>query len=333
MGVLHTMPRVVACCITSSILGLGACGGVTRHPATQSIDTVDFACRLAVGSVPAGFGGFLSFPGGQFTSDPRSSRLYFSGPDTWVADSGVVSPDRLAYVRDDQIKVPQSTKIHVVDVVTGRDRAVWTEDAGGGSLSWQADGIYFLSVGGADGPGPNIWVIDPATGTQRLAVRQPAFGSGPELFKAGAAVGGGAVWSTAGPLIRVNPVSGKSDTWADYQHGAFDVIGWDTSGQTLVALSGGSLVRLVGPNRSEAIQADGFRPPLGIPTGAISDKHGTWAVAADGSIWLLNTPTRMKRVAQVPLPTPPAPSPMPSGLLDDMGGSQVPRLLVAGPCV
>src|ERR1700682_2702443 len=191
MGVARLGQRAATSWIALSILGLGACGGVRTHPTTQSINKVEFSCRLPVGSERAGSGGFLSFPSGQFTSDPRSSRLYFSGPDTWVADSWVVSPDGSVYVRDEAGKVPPSTRIHIVDAVTGRDRAAWTEEGWGASLSWQPDGVYFMSSNGSDRPGPEIWVIDPASGSKRLAVRQPTLGTGLELFKARAAVGGG----------------------------------------------------------------------------------------------------------------------------------------------
>jgi hypothetical protein len=181
-------------------------------------------------------------------------------------------------------------------------------------------------------PGPEIWVIDSATGAQRLAVRQPAFGTGPELFKAGAAVGGGAVWSTAGPLIRVSPSDGTAETWAGFQHGDFDVIGWDSGGQILVALSNGSLIRMIGPNRSETIQAVGFKPPPWTSPRAVSDQHGTWVTADDASIWLLSAPTSMTQVATVPMARPASPTPLSSGVQDDMGGSRAARLFIAGPC-
>lgn len=315
--------------ITGSILTLAACGGIRPPSASKAIAKVDFSCRLPVGSVPTGAGGFISFPSGQFTADKRSSLMYLPGPDTWVAESRVLSPDGSAYVSDEQGKVPPSTRIHIVDAGTGRDRAVWSANGWGSSLGWQKDGIYFMSSGSQPRNGPEIVVIDPLTGAQRLAVPQPEFGKGPELFKAGAAVGGGAVWSTAGPLIRIDPANGKPETWATYQHGAFEVVGWDARGQILLSLSKGSLVRLLAPGRSEAIEAPGFQPPEGMPPGAVSDGHGTWAAGSDGSIWLLDTPGRMKRVAAIPLPSPPPPTP---GVMDDMGGWQAPRLLIAGNC-
>jgi len=316
--------------ITGSILALAACGGVRPPSASQAIAKVDFSCRLPVGSVPTGAGGFISFPSGKFTADKRSSLMYLPGPDTWVADSRVLSPDGSAYVRDEQGKVPPTTRIHVVEAGTGRDRAVWSASGWGASLGWQKDGIYFMSAGSQARPGPEIVVIAPLTGAQRLAVPQPEFGKGPELFKAGAAIGGGAVWSTAGPLIRIDPAKGKPETWATYQHGAFEVIGWDTGGQILLSLSKGSLVRMVAPGKTDEIEAAGFQPPPGMPPGAVSDRYGTWFAASDGSIWLLDSPRRMKPVAAIALPSPPPPTP---GLMDDMGGWQAPRLVIAGACV
>jgi hypothetical protein len=250
-----------------------------------------------------------------------------------MAEPGVFSPDRSLFAYDEQKKLMPS-KVHLIETATGKERAVWPSANQGATLGWDATGIYQMAqpvVGGIEHPGPEIWFLDPATGERRMVAGQPKWGTGVEVFKAGVAFGGGAAWSLSGPLVRVDVKDGHPETWADYGHGSLVMLGWDTGGHPLVWLARGAVVWLVGPRREEPVEADGFKPSWGMSAPSATDKHGTWVAGDDASIWLLDSRSRMRKVAQAPLPPMPSQNPGPITLMSNAPPTR-PRLLVAGPC-
>jgi hypothetical protein len=128
--------------------------------------------------------------------------------------------------------------------------------------------------------------------------------------------------------VRADLDSGRVEIWGDYKHGSYTLLGFDSGSRPLI-YEGGKLKRLVGPKRPETI-GEGYRPPDGLSAVAVSDAHGTWMAAGDGSIWLLDSNSAFRRVAQAPLPPEPTPSPAP-GTIDYVGPMRA-RLLVSGAC-
>ncbi len=201
--------------------------GVSKRPdETRGVSTVtgiDFKCRLPV--IAGASGGFISFPDGAITIDPRVNVNFYKGGYGYTYDAQVgkwvpvpksaLSPDLRYYAYLAQTTgVPGETasmSLHTHEIVSGKDRVVWE---GGGSpmgpnfVTWLPGGIYFSTVlGDATGPigpvFPSIYVADPnKPGTPRRVgpnppPQPPSPGqsnySGPDVFTL---VGGGAAWAT-----------------------------------------------------------------------------------------------------------------------------------------
>lgn len=312
------------------VLSLAGCGVA---PARTADSSLAFSCRLPIGSYPAGLGGFVDFPRGTFTPDPQSMSSFDAG--RWLPiNRAHISPDGTAYALDEYIKDGSyTTAIHVVDVETGKDRAVWRVDGADVVAGWTESGVYFIRYAShqPNFAGPDLWLLGPTTGRQRLVTRQPPINAGLPLFKALTALGGGAIWTWSASddrpakniLLRIDLTTGQATTWMTAA-GRLDVLGWDALGHPFVAV-GGELVRLLGPNRTSPVESVGFRSPGTMPPSGVTDNHGSWFAAIDGSIWFLaNGGDQMDKVAAVPLPIPTPPQ-------SDMG-FQISLLLIAGGC-
>ena len=307
-----------------------ACGAAPaeRGPALDSSP-----CQLPIGSTIPGVGGFLSYPGGQFSSDGTSALSYSAKHQRWLpVPHQFISPDGDSYLRLDFSKTSRVTSLNAVDIATGNERPLGGLGSSAAPLVWSMSGIYFLQFAR---PQPELWVLDPAKQTSRM-VAVGSNGLGLPIFKAWTGVGGGAAWSktvenTAGPagdiLVRVDLASGQAEVW--YRQNTpttLDVLGFGPEGDPLVTVvSGGGnrILLLTGPRRSNAIESRDFRPGApGAGTG-ISDSHGLWLLANDGGVWLYRDRI-VRPIGSAKLP----PSVSPAS---DIGPAR-PNLLIAGPC-
>ena len=305
--------------------------------------THNLSCRLPLGSFPTGVGGFIDFPGGKFSRDPQSAFSYDAASGRWLTvPRALISPDRASYAASEFNKVPPyGSLIRIVDMSNDNERASWRVEGNAGVIGWTLGGIYFIRYASRDPNflGPELWVLNSTTGERRLVTSQSKPGSGLPLFKAWTALGGGAVWSKTVPdtapatdiLVRVDLSGGHAVTWLKAP--GLEVLGWDEQGHPLVAFSADvlrrsvRLIRLLGPNQPSSIGLDGFAPAGTLPASEVTDEHGAWFAAADGSIWLLRPGPQEKlaRVGAVPLPPPVTPQ-------SDVG-FELARVLVAGPCL
>jgi hypothetical protein len=209
---------------------LAACGGPTTasggrptasptptqslSPSGTTASAGGLACRLPVitwtqtaqGQEPTE--GFMTYPGGQFTSDASGAvvldgtryrttaqpYLYGGGPGAgwydwpmgrWLpARRQSVSPDGLHYADGNGFGA-----IHVVDVATGTDRTFKAPDGPDTVLYYAKEGVYFNHA--YEGPpGPGLWLLDPTSGAVQTVFSD----------KSVDAVGGFAAW-----LLDVNP--------------------------------------------------------------------------------------------------------------------------------
>src|SRR5919204_4391745 len=111
----------------SFTLLLGACGAPRSSQA--ALQSVNFSCRLPVGSNPVGAGGFVEFPSGRFVADAGSQVSYDPRSERWLPVSrSMVSPDGTAYIKIEYSKPGPSIGIHIVDAATAKDRALWREE-------------------------------------------------------------------------------------------------------------------------------------------------------------------------------------------------------------
>ncbi len=305
---------------------------------------VDFSCQLPVSSPDTNFRGIIQFPGASFTPATAQGTSYDAIHQKWLPVlRQMVSPDRSSYVYGDTTKSRHSS-IHVVDISSGSDRILWSEDAVLHVLGWSDHGITFVRDWAAAVPtasafqGPELWILDPATSHPRLVVRQPPPGGGLPLFKAWTGLAAGAVWSktvedppapSGDVLVRVALSDGSVTTWVSGHKNLYlTVLGFEGSGHLYLAVDGPrsqdvGVWLLIAPDRLTRLQADGYKAPSGLPAQAgLADSHGVWLAGADGSIWLSSSGGPFQKVAQVQLP--PAPQ------LDV--GPRSTRIMIAGPC-
>lgn len=334
---MGTAPKVWASLLTFSLVAIAGCG------ASQSAQppTANLACRLPVGSYPAGAGGFIDLPSGAFVRDLQSAFSYDAASGRWLpVPRAMISPDGMTYVdaEPNYVKPYGTTLVRLVDLASQKERATWTVEGNAAALGWTSGGIYFVRSASKDPSfeGPELWALDPTTGQQRLVAPQPKPGVGLPLFKAWTALGGTAVWSKTVPdtppsndiLERVDLATGHAVRWLTAT--GLTVLGWDEQGHPFVALGDDRsvrLVRMLGPNETVSISSNGFSAPGDMSPSEVTDSHGSWFVGAHGSIWFLPTGDQMQltRLAAVPLPTPTPPQ-------SDVG-FQPTLLFVAGPCV
>jgi hypothetical protein len=142
----------------------------TPSPAFQALN-----CRIPVMvSVYAGQapGGWITFPGGTFESDPSSliqrnaseGISYDRALNKWVpADWNHISPDGRRFV------IGNGSDLAIVDAANGASRAIAMPPARGGwiVIDYTAAGVYLSQMGGEGPADPGLWVLNPDTGQVR----------------------------------------------------------------------------------------------------------------------------------------------------------------------
>ena len=323
-------------------LFVSACGVVTSHTSSVPPSAVSFSCRLPIGSAGGDFGGFVSFPQATFERGSNGSLTYDAARRRWLpVGRQMISPDGQSYVYAQDTKVPAGATIHVVDVASGQDRLVWTEQSAASVLGWTKRGIAILRANARPNEtsfvGPQLWVLSPSGQTMQFVAGQPVANSGFPLFKAWTELSAGGVWSksittsSTDILLRIDPQDGHVTPWYGARERVYlTVLGMDSGGHPLLEVttpqaSKPQVILVPAPNTALAVDGAGPVPPQPTFPSSVSDEHGTWLAAADGGIWLYDPKTGIQRVAQLPLP--PKPSPV-----SDFGMPGI-TPVVAGPCL
>ncbi|GAC1659048.1 MAG: hypothetical protein NVS9B1_20350 [Candidatus Dormibacteraceae bacterium] len=251
------------------------------------------ACRLPIVAGPGG-GGFLTFPGGHYDSDPASnvtlpgSQAGANGYSYDVALSrwlpvprALVAPDGRSYVyqRDDGI--------HVQDLTSGANRLVpltgkWRP------LDYEPEGIYAVPAGeapGGAGPGPGpgptpvagLWLLSSADGSSKQVAATGYW----------SVASGGVAYGLAAPsypqnvdwqVVRLDISSQSVRPWFAAPNAY--VIGIDSRGAAIIQTQNG-VRRVAEANRDQRIATTGF-----YVNSIVSDRWGTWLSSGNG-IYLL----------------------------------------------
>lgn len=160
---------------TSTAAATGSPSGATLAP--PSPVTAPLACRLPIMvSAPAGEapGGWISFPGGTFQTDPASQidRPYWSegisydrAVNRWInADWNHISSDGQRFV-----VLADGPTIAIITVATGAKRVITMPPAYGSwvVIDWIGSGIYMNLIAGLDRADPGLWQVNPDSGQVR----------------------------------------------------------------------------------------------------------------------------------------------------------------------
>jgi hypothetical protein len=276
---------------------------VGQTPATSAsptaVNPAGLSCRLPItsptnpGEPP---GGWVTFPGGQFTLDPASlpGRLMTDVPSydraigRWVPVSiEKVAPDGATYVLHNDPIVP-TNGFYLVDARSGTRQLITLADGPPqASGSWQVVdyanvGIYLWSVG--IGTVPGLWLLDPHSGNVRLV-------DGSHYWSV---VAGGAAWSIDQPrgalagtynaLYRLDLASGQVSTWYETT-GNVRLLAATPDGEVLITEGDGYGVPKVvrGPSQISPLAISPDQPAV---SGAYSTNPGIWLSLQGGGLAL-----------------------------------------------
>jgi hypothetical protein len=263
--------------------------------------SIPFSCRLPLYAGPSGSGGFLSFPSGQWTADPRSNVSLPSPPadftpppqgpgyqggsfqaltydraySKWLPiPRALVSPDgkRYAYTYFG------SSGVYVVDVTTGAQIEL------GEGQKWQpidteAEGVYAEVINASGQQASGLWLL-PFSGSPREITTDgywSVVGAGAAYGTSSSAVPQGA----ANTIVRVDLKTGAIQSWFTVQNGQSQVIGTDNAGNPIIQdfvffpnafPSNNSQIWIV-PGLAKGYVIEN-NPPFN--SGPVADSHGIW---------------------------------------------------------
>jgi hypothetical protein len=319
-----------------------ASGARTLPPPTPN--TTGLSCTLPVVVSdrydPANYryrparGGFMHFPSGVVTEDPAggmqsagasSARIntvakptlpgygglsYDSPAKRWVPTSQwLVSPDGSSYVYSEPTEQPAGvhtpTRIHVVTVLTGADRVVYSRGATDYPIEFGLAGIY-LVTGRWEASSVGLRLLDPLTG----AIRVLAITGEWSVISAGAAWGIdadlGGIGNDPHRIDRLDLTTGAVTTWFEVASDRWVApVGIDVDGALIIASATSGTAdtpyvedfyRLLGRSQTVHLFTAGSDEAL---DGFITDSHGLWFGSAYvyGGLWLYKDGAGLRLVA------------------------------------
>lgn len=290
-----------------------ASAGLTPSP---PLPKVNFSCRLPVVTSSGGVhfqGGFIQFPAGQLTDDPRGTMLarandvvtttapvlagdgvnpfYDRARSRWVPvqpGQSLADGSQYAYVTFD----PGTGifTVHVTTVATGSSRSFKvTGLTFPGVADFGPAGVYLYNQSGLGGPGEGLWLLDPQTGTIKLvrAIARLWMVRGGYAWVARLDPRDKTVWTPselapANSLVRIDLATGAETEWY-YRAGHYPWLqGLDSSGHPVLTVGAGAVneIWLVDqPGSSGRLVFRGTIPGIGYLQG---DRDRLWFGTYDG---------------------------------------------------
>jgi hypothetical protein len=264
-------------------------------------------------------GGFIGFPGGNFTADPEGmfTRDQSTGTVRWLSNQqpqligslpllfydrpmsrwlptnlAAVYPDRTRYAYVTGVDYVSGLKqtVHIVDVSTGSERVFRAPHPFGAGISaYTKAGIYLAGVGEASDPG--VWLLDPQNGSERLVTN-----AGVVL-----AVGNGKAWlgeltssrfgSMIDTLVELDLGSGAKKVWVHRKKPNVNLIGLTAAWLPVVEITGEGVSLFRSPGIGQRIYSGGH-----WLSSVSSDTHGIWFESYDG-IYLYSRGSGTHRVS------------------------------------
>ena len=321
-----------AALLTSSVVVLVACGAsspkqpgtATAHPtSTPAASAVGAGptigptgCRLPIGNRgTSGSGGFVNLPAGTFTPDPHSRLTYdwalskwLPVPRTWVSPDGL----RYAYPEYATDGGPASSTMHIVDVVTGADRALRLP-APSAPISFANEGLYVGRViPNSDSPPVGLALLNPESGRLRQIVStgswtliEPPVAWGVDLDPSidpprWEGLGGGnrlrQLQLGSGDVVAALTMAGTN----------IELIGFDGRGAPVLGLTAGSSYRVGAFSAFSGLDewfsgATADDNPGGPMVGAGSE---AWLSSGSDAIWQKSAGSPLRKIATPPLQHP-----------------------------
>jgi hypothetical protein len=213
-----------------------------------------------------------------------------------VLSPAAISPDgsRYTYVT---AGTPGVNQIHVVDVATGRDRALSVPPGFWVPVAFTARGIYAHQS--YEGVGPGLQLLDPDSGAWKTAL---ADGTVEAVSGTVAWIGSrnpadklpdlGGIGPANNTVSRRDLLTGATATWL-YRPGTALRVTAATGGSVVVSVFDGrynSNFVVTAPNRALRLDLPFNTDLNSYPEGFVSDSHGMWVGSMDG-VFLWNERT------------------------------------------
>lgn len=208
---------------------------------TGATSAGSLSCTLPIYAGPPGSGGFISFPGGNFTADPRSA-VAAPSPGPQQGYGYGYGPSGMSYDRSHSRWLPVAPQLVAPDgnhYAYASNDGIYVVDAANGTQvelgqghPWQLlrvlnDRVY------ATVPGtPGFWVV-PFTGAPsevttsgywQAATANAAYGTATSAVPAG----------TTQKLLKLNTATGKVSDWFSTPGATVSVLGFDLAGDPVI---------------------------------------------------------------------------------------------------
>jgi hypothetical protein len=274
------------------------------------------ACNLPVASADApldgtathgatGHGGFVNVLSGGFSPDASSLGSFDRQLHRWLPVSPQwVSPDGTRYAYPEFIGSPRprTGAIHVVDVTSGRDRAV-AVPAPSTIVRFGTNGIYIAGVHPySDAPATGLSLLDPGSGAVRQLIGQGTWTLTDEVSAWGVAQAPGvAPAPQTGPgnagnrVVRLNLERGAVEDFFTSSGNNVELLGLDFEGRPLVRVVSGTTMTLRYGERTYAAPVAGANPAGPV----VSESDRTWFGSGNGAIWLYEKGRELRQVASL----------------------------------
>ena len=292
---------VLACSEQPAITAQRPTSNPTSTRPSTSIPAADLSCRLPVArDGTRTHGGFITFPGGTFTEDPRAPAwptYYDRVVSAWLSvPRTAVSPDGTHYARIVRGNLPspaQPATLQMIAVAGGSDQVITLPIDFPAVLDYGADGVYLTSS--YEGTG-GLWKVDFSGSVTELS----------DLYRVEAVAGGGLWYGAVDPadplpltglepqpdtLLRLDLRTHTTERWFYRPTTSAYVMGFDRDGGVVVRVEKASATDttviaseiwlISSPGKEVLISSiPGDRQWPGQLT--IADENGLWFGGVDG---------------------------------------------------
>lgn len=250
--------------------------------------------KIAISAGNSGSGGWIQFPGGAFTADPKSNvalpGLGYANGLAWNASMNAWVPVNWYLVRQDgQVYAFMNwTQTGVVVQVVRRNGT--TYQLGGlpqnvysfGAISAEPEGVYVVNTGGQGG----LWLLDYSGGVKQLA--QSGFWQVASFGYAYGTITSSVPQGGTNVIRRMNLKTGLTTDWFTRPGKRSQVVGVTINGTPIIESTSSTTDEVWLGTQTPKLLATNYAPPSGVNgqqpyvMSALGDQVGIWIATTTG---------------------------------------------------